>query len=648
VDLRRSARIAVPALCAASLAATASAQSIRPGGIHFLDWDPRLRLGFEWRDESRSTEFNQLEQRERTFREDFLLRTRGYAYHPRLVDFTASGAIGLEQTDVETTGDVTQRSVDGRNLAYDVRTRWFKEHPYTATLYGVRNEVRARQTLFRTTEALVTEAGAEVAAKELWIPSRVSVRDYDYDGRGADTNEEHRSGAEIEGTRSVDGSLYQYALRYNDIDLASSNRRFEDAEAYVSGSWRLGRTDDDRFSTSVRQRTQDGDIDTSSMQASTALDLALTNTVQSTTRAERLEFSSDGSGANDTSRIESTATHRLYDSLVSQVGANALRNEFEGGQIDRYGGNVDLRYRKDVGFGKLELGYRIDSYLQDEQSSSGPVLVLDEAKVASVGTPIVLDNFGADPTTVVITDATGLILYLDPQDYTLSAVQGRVEISISLGGNIVPGQTILVDYSYLPRPPVRFVNNGQGFRAALRIQEWLGLEFGLLDRKQTLESGIDTGTLNNEHAILGAIDVGDRDRSLRAEYEDRDATFASYERVEYTGSLRLPAPDPMQWQVSASTFATRFKDDSRTERGDSVQSTLDSSIGPGTHASLRAEYRRLDLRTDEGNGWLVEAMLTHEFRRTTIDLRMSIGEERFVVASDQTHFQVWLYLTRSF
>jgi hypothetical protein len=370
--------------------------------------------------------------------------------------------------------------------------------------------------------------------------------------------------------------------------------------------------------------------------------------VNTSTRVERLEFSADGSGANDTSRVESSATHRLYESLVSQVGVNALRNEFEGGQIERYGGNVDLRYRKDIGFGRLELGYRLDSYVQDEQSASQPILVLDEPQIASLGAPIVLDNFGADPATVVVTDATGLILYFEPQDYTLTATQGRVEISISLGGNIVPGQTILVDYSYLPRPPVRFVNNGQGVRAGLRVQEWLGFEVGLLDRTQDLKSGTDTGVLNNEHSVLGAVDVGDRDRSLRAEYEDRDATFASYERIEYSGSLRLPAPDPLQWQVSASTFETRFKDDDRTERGDTLRTMLDSMIGLGTHASLRAEYRRLDLRTDEGNGWLVEAMLTHEFRRTTIDLRMSIGEERFVVASDQTHFQIWLYFTRSF
>ena len=644
----RCARLAATALIALFVASSLSAQSTQTGGVRFLDWDPRLRLGFEWRDESRRTEFNELQQRERTFREDFLLRTRGYAYHPRLLDFNASGAIGLEQTDVETTGDVQQRSLDGRNIAYDVRTRWFKEHPYTATLYGVRNEVRARQTLFRTTEALVTEAGAEASAKEWWIPSRVSVRDYDYDGRGADTNEEHRTGAEIEGTRSVDGTIYQYALRQNDVDLQSSNRRFEDFEGYVSGSWRMGQTDDDRVATSVRQRTQRGDIDTDSMQASASADLKWSETVNTSTRVERLEFSADGSGANDTSRVESSATHRLYESLVSQVGVNALRNEFEGGQIERYGGNVDLRYRKDIGFGRLELGYRLDSYVQDEQSASQPILVLDEPQIASLGAPIVLDNFGADPATVVVTDATGLILYFEPQDYTLTATQGRVEISISLGGNIVPGQTILVDYSYLPRPPVRFVNNGQGVRAGLRVQEWLGFEVGLLDRTQDLKSGTDTGVLNNEHSVLGAVDIGDRDRSLRAEYEDRDATFASYERIEYSGSLRLPAPDPLQWQLSASTFETRFKDDDRTERGDTLRTMLDSMIGLGTHASLRAEYRRLDLRTDEGNGWLVEAMLTHEFRRTTIDLRMSIGEERFVVASDQTHFQIWLYFTRSF
>ena len=626
-------------MLASTIAAAAAAQSQPTGGVRFLDWDPRLRLGFEWRDESRRTDFNQLDQQERTFREDLLLRTRGYAYHPRFLDFTASAAVGLEQTDVETTGDVTQRSLNGSNLAYDLPTRWFKEHPYPATIYGTRNEARARQTLFRTTEALVTETGAEATARDWWIPSSFRFRDYDYDGRGADTNKEHRTGVEVEGTRSAEGSTYQYALRYSDVDLISSDRQFEDFEGYLSGSWRLGQNDNNRASTSVRQRSQRGDIDTDSLQASAAADFELSETVNTSTRIEQLDFSADGSGTNRTSRIDSSATHRLYDSLVSQAGVNALRNAFEGGVIERYGGNVDLRYRKDIGFGRLELGYRFDWYLQDEQSASQPILVLDEPQLVTVGVPIVLDNFGADPATVVVTDSTGLILYLEPQDYTLALTQGRVELTISLGGNIVPGQTLLIDYAYLPRPPVRFTNVGQGLRAALRVEEWLGLELGLLDREQNLESGVDTGVLNNERSLTGAIHLGDR---------ERDATFASYERVEYSGSVRIPVPDPILWQVTASTFATRFKEDDRTERGDTLQTTFDSAMGPGLRASLRAEYRRLDLRTDEGDGWLVDALLTHDFRRTTIDLRVSVGEERFVVASDQTHFQVWLYLTRSF
>lgn len=637
------------AVLAAAAALAASAQAQQTGGVHVRDFDPRLRFGFEYRDERRSSPFSSIETKERTFREDLLLRLRGDVYHRRLCDYDLRAELGLEQTQVDTTGDLTDRSLDGSNIAYDLRTHWFEELPYNGTLYALRRETRTRQTLFRTTEALVSEYGASVAARDWWIPSRLEVRQYDYDGRGADTNDEGRKTASLEGLRQQDGSIYEYALRYNDVNLRSGGRQFDDLEAFAAASWQLGDDPRDRLFTTGRWREQRGDLDASTSQASAAANLQWSETLESTHQIEFLGSDSGAAGGrNDTTRVESALTHHLYDSLVTELGGEAQHNDFDGGKLDRYGGRLDLRYKKDLSFGRFNLGYRHDEFLQDEQSALQPTTVLDEPHTATLGTPIVLDNFGADPASVVITDATGLTLYLEGPDYRLNVVRGRVEVEIALGSSIVPAQALLIDYVFLPRPSVRFHSTGNGISAGLRVGEWLGFELGMIERTQDLLSGTDNGALEDERTRTAAVDLGTSRASARAEYEDRDSSFSALERVEYSASAQLPSPDAFAWFVTGSTFRTRFKEDDRIERGVSASTSLDGTIGDATRTGVRAEYRKLDLRTDEGTGWLVEATLGHRLRQTTLDLRLSYGEEDFVVASDQRHATIWLSVTRTF
>ncbi len=619
------------------------------GGVHLRDYEPRLRFSYEDRDETRSSPFRTIATHERSVREDLLLRLRGDVYHPRFLDFDLRTELGLEQARVNTTGDLGERSIDGANFAYDLRTHWFKEHPYNGTLYALRREARTRQTLFRTTEAIVSEYGAAVAARDWWIPSRLELRNHDYAGHGADTNNETRKSAALEGLRQVDGSIYEYALRYNDVDLRSGSRTFTDAEAFGSGSWQLGDNPADRLFATTRYRQQRGDLDTSTSQASVAANLQWSESLSSTHQIEFLGSDSGAAGGrNDTMRIDSTLTHRLYESLRTELGAEAQRNDFTGGNVDRYGGHLDGRYQKRLPFGRLDLGYRVDQYLQDESNALQPIAVLDEAHVIDLATPTTLANFGADPASVVVTDATGLVLYVEGVDYRLRTIQGRTQLELALGSAILPGQTVLIDYVFLPRPPIRFKSTGQGMRAGLRIGEWLGFELGMIERNQDLLAGTDIGSLANERSRTAAVDLGTNRASVRAEYEDRDSTFSALERTEYSASLQLPSPDPFAWFANASTFRTRFKDDDRIERGVTASTSLDGSIGDATQTGLRAEYRRLDLRTDEGDGYLLEATLGHRFRKTTLDCRLSYGEEHFLVASDQRHLDLWVSITRTF
>ena len=135
---------------------------------------------------------------------------------------------------------------------------------------------------------------------------------------------------------------------------------------------------------------------------------------------------------------------------------------------------------------------------------------------------------------------------------------------------------------------------------------------------------------------------------MSALYENQDASFNPFERHEFSASASLPIADDVAWRSTASTFETRFKGEFEKERGTTVTTDVDVILGPSTRLNFRGEYRRIDLRTDEGDGYLVETIFVHRFRETEIDFRLQYSDEEFDVASDQEIFYAQFTITRRF
>ena len=83
-------------------------------------------------------------------------------------------------------------------------------------------------------------------------------------------------------------------------------------------------------------------------------------------------------------------------------------------------------------------------------------VVVDESHIFNDPFPITLDNLNIDILSIFVTDNTGLSIYTEGDDYTITQIADSTQLNITPLGvtvpNIIDGQGLLVDYIYTPEP----------------------------------------------------------------------------------------------------------------------------------------------------------------------------------------------------
>lgn len=616
--------------------------------LHVNSISGQFRLKAEHFEETQSNATRTTEQTERLIAEALLLRVVGDYYHPKFIEYDLTGEVELQQSKVDIDGGGRGRDLDGQNLTYDLRTRLFKDLPYSSEFYTHRTETQTRQTFFETTENITEETGANLNAKSWWIPSRLHVDRYTNESRAAGDFREERDTLRLDGTRVEDAARYQYLAELSDVQLGTGTLQdFSNLRLSASSSHHLGEGGEDRWTNSASFRSQAGSIDTATSGFTSSLSKRWSDAL---TSDHLVQYSdSEIAGARSTTtQLSSGIGHQLFESLNSSLTAQAGRTEIDDGQIETVGGVGRLDYRKQTPLGALGIQHSADYYIQDEQVQAGLATEVDESHVFTPGTPIVLEQPNVAQLTIVVTDATGLILYAVGIDYLLSTQGLDTRLDIPPGSQISPGQTILVDYAFSPSSDLRFSNLSRSTRLSLGSRDAFDVSVSRSTVEQDILSGVDTGVLDDSTRTTASVRMYPAEFTVGADYEDMEGTIAPFQRLTYLASYEGPSLGRWSWRASTSTFTTKFPDDQEEETGATASVNLFGSFSREVSGQLRAEWREIDFRTDAGTGLFLEGSLTRRFRNLDLSFSARLSDESFDVASDRKITRILMTLTRRF
>jgi hypothetical protein len=239
-----------------------------------------------------------------------------------------------------------------------------------------------------------------------------------------------------------------------------------------------------------------------------------------------------------------------------------------------------------------------------------------------------------------VRDINGLIVYTEGVDYTVIVSPARVEIRRIIGGDIAPGETVLVDYSILPLPGGETTTLGLGLSVRYTFEEGplLGLSlFSELLFQDENRDGPIFGDERDEENDFTEYRIGtEYNRAgvyMKAERRVREGSFDPFEGSRFEGRYirRIGSSGSVRFNALFEDL-DRTDDDLRTKtltlsaqwsqqftrrlRGTLLVLWQDEDIEPGSDA--QGFEQELNVRWERGQTELY-ARIRNSIRDTDVD-----------------------------
>ena len=488
--------------------------------------------------------------RETVFQESLQLEADGYSYHPNLFEFTAAGLFGLLQHNYreDAPGADRRGSDSGTVLEFDFAGNFLKKKKYPGTVYARRQQTLEPRAFRPSVETTASNYGVVWQYLSDRVPTSLELRHDDIYLDPLDTEEE-------DGRRTSTSGRFETGYNFNDHNALSllyehestSERPYEldldSDELTLTHRLDFGDQHQHRLDSELNYFDQRGTFHIERLRWREYLRLKHTDTLRSWYRFEALDRTRGSLISippieERTYFFSGAIEHQLYDSLVSQLHGFVQTQDFESGaEIDRWGVDGSVDYRKKNAWGILRANYRAAVEREDRRGGALSAEVRDEHHTFRDPEPVTLSKPNIDTGSIVITAQDGITFYQLGRDYTVRTLGDRVEIERVFTGRIADGETVLVDYVFNLGGDFTLDTVNQHFLIRQDFDFGLSPYYRLRWQDQSVSPRSATGTAPEDITahVFGA-EYRWRSFRLGAEYEDHESTINPFEAIRLSGA----------------------------------------------------------------------------------------------------------------
>ena len=528
-----------------------------------------LGLSYEFEEVRRKASGNETKDTSNEFRERLPLETSGWAYHPALCKFTLDFVPEWAQTK----RDLDPGGSGSDNVfvpSYALDAIFLEPKPYTLHAFANRRELKLRSAFSEPTDTTIDTYGADLRLKYYKVlPTFLKYTHTDTDQSGFFDSTGARDDFQISSQRVTNNSTTTLNSLYSDDERTSGGdtvrvKTFDGNlgnEYYIAGDKRktLFSTLRYRWSDTDSQETKDYSLTENLFWRYT--DNLYTDYILTLGKRDTDDFD------NETKAFRARLQHLLYENLTSTVSTGANLNDFSDGEENAYDGNLDLLYQRKIPWGILSLTSGWNYRYTTREGSETLIPVNDEPHILITGEVTLLDNEKVDLDSIVVTDITGTIAYIENVDYTIEEVNSFVRISRTTVGAISNGQTVLVDYRFLRDPAFDDTVFSQAYNIQFYLWNALTLSYGYIHADQNIVSGTppENPVDDTTQAAEIRLDLGWTDTRLT--YEDRDrSSGTSTRRWLASQTIRIRPARRLSFDITGSYGRTKFTDISETQK----------------------------------------------------------------------------------
>jgi opacity protein-like surface antigen len=551
-------------LCAAAMALAqahdAAAQQLFPESVEnfkLTDWGGEFFVDSFYYADNEQRSGTSTEQTEFFSQQGVDLWSKGFIYHPNLVDWTAGLRLGVSYDDIAINNDTGTNF--GELLGYNFSALLLKEKPVTGRLFASLNHQLLGRSFTRPVQLDTRSEGFEIVYKSpilvsLLFEHRVSKEDSEFRLDDEDTllaklhvtDQRHRDWlTEL----TYEHEEVDETLQFSDPTLGplfTQDLSETRDEAVINNRWAFGEGPlQHHLSGGARLLHREGFFNNDLILVNQRLDLAHSDSLSSFYSGS-VDLDKTDEQTERTLRAEAGVTKRIYQSLILGARVDALDRDFETGTERSIGIDFDADYTKQTPIGRYSSNLSLGRRYEQERSDTGQRTILDEAVTLSGATPVALNFARVVTGSVTVTDTTNTIPYFQGIDYELQPIGSFTEIRRLVGGSIADGQTVFVDYRVDLSRNADFHTDIFSWSHRIRFDDVplaMYIEYHL--RNEIFDSGVDPMNLEKDERWLLGSEVFIDDFTISAEYEKRNLRLSppwdAYRgRLNY---LRLLTPE---------------------------------------------------------------------------------------------------------
>lgn len=562
------ALVAAAALALPARPAWAVRKPERPQFFKLRDLDGWLGLGVELDDESRQRPGRlDVEETEREFFEELNLKMKSSVYHPRFLLVDGSVLVHLEQEERETVPESRAKGdLDELVNEYDLTLSFLSESPYSLVLFGSRTTSSFDSLDFPEYDVTTERAGAQVRWRNKLVPMWVSATSDEVRGGGTNLTDEVTRNLtyNAEQRRKRRRSNFQY--EWNEREDRRSDTEVSSHRAQLGNHISFGPKGRSALSNNLHFLDRKGALERREGWGSANLLLHHRDNFQTNysyqgrwSEVESEETVSHGAGAG--------FAHRLYRNLTTTAGVGGTTTESDTGETREGETSLALDYVRSIPYGSVSAGVRGGMRYREEDFTTDVGQVLDETHTFTVSDVARLRNEFVQTSTVVVTDVSGLTVFIENVDYRLRTVGTVTEIVRLIGGNILAGDTVSVDYDFDRSRDQRFTTIDQQYRFSINLFHSLRLYTSWQSSDRHLIEGVERGGEDDISDWLSGVSFSRWGFRLDAQHQEHDSELVPYTTNRLSAGIGFRLPLRSSLSASGGWSRTEFPKlgaDSRT------------------------------------------------------------------------------------
>jgi hypothetical protein len=554
------------------------------------------------RDERKTPGVPRVKDTEMLFRETLGVNFDSYIGRPEVFTLQGAGALSFRQTyyDRELEGG-RGRDFDWENL-YDIRGMLLDATRTPLTIYSQRHQSLISRPFAPTIESTTTEHGIQAVIRSERMPTtlRFFHRELEQEDRAGLTDFELVQDTAQINTEYIISSAQRLQLdyTYDNIDEATGpgfDVSFERHDLSLSHIWNFGEQERNSLRSTARYFNQSGDFDQERIRLDEALRLVHSERFETRYNLTLERFEQTGR-SQDFAQGSAGFRHRLFESLVTSANIGASRLDGDGFRNDTQFGDLNFRYTKKVPYGRLDASAGA-GFSRQEQSDRGQTLaVFNEPRVFNDPQPITIFRRNVIVESIVVSDAADLRIYTLNIDYEVRSLPGRIEIRRIVGGAILDGETVLLDYLVGPEPGSTVESTTGLLTLRYSIDQGalagLGLygSFRAIDQRQTAGPAQDF-LLNDAQVLIYGADYRIGNFTFSGEREHHDSDIAPFDALRLDARFHHLFSRYSTLTLGANHETIDYREPRRQLQLARIFGTYNQQLGRGWDMRLEAIYR---------------------------------------------------------